>query len=165
MNPSDQENPIHIRGANAIPASAPPPARRRPHERVMQRQYLEDHPILIPVLTVLIGGLCLYLTLFSHLLRDWMLGPAPLRTDIKVFDDFMGYMIAFAIGTMFLSLVFLGVHGVDRAFHRLTRPQRICPRCRTAEEGKVHFPFTTVAGTGWDSVRCPNCGHEWYAKT
>lgn len=166
MNRPDSENPIHIRGANVMPGSSPPPpARPRPQAPQVQRQYLEDHPILVPVLTILIGSLCLSLTLFSHLLRDWMLGPQPLRTDVKAFDDFMAYMIAFAIGTMFLSLIFLGVHGVDRAFRRLTRRQRVCPRCRTAEVGPVRFPSTTIAGTDWDSVRCPNCAHEWYART
>jgi hypothetical protein len=165
VKPSDNDNPIHIRGANApAPGTAPPP-RRREKAPLVQRQYLEDHPILIPALTLLGGGLCLYLTLFTTTLREWMLGPQPLRTDVKAFDDFMAYMIAFAIATMFLSVIFLSVHGVDRMFHRLMRKPRICPRCRLAEEGRMRFPFTTVAGTGWDSVRCPNCAHEWYAKS
>jgi hypothetical protein len=164
MTSLDRNNPDQVRSAAVQSTGAPAPV-PRDSQWVMPREYLGDHPILVPVLSILLGGACLYTTLFSHLLRDWMLGPAPLRPDVKAFDDFMSYMIAFAFAAIFFSAIFLAVYGVEHAFRRIGRKPRACPRCRTAEEGRSRFAFTTVEGTGWDSVRCPNCGHEWYAKT
>ncbi|HMA33984.1 MAG TPA: hypothetical protein VKY74_05825, partial [Chloroflexia bacterium] len=75
MTPRDPNSKITIRPAPADPGGAPPrrPAPRRSRPPVYQ-YYLQDHPVLIPVGTLLLGGVCLYLTIFSHLLQDLIVG-------------------------------------------------------------------------------------------
>ncbi len=144
------------------PSGSPP--RRNPPNAV-SRQYMEDHPILIPVVTLLVGGLCLYATLFTTAFRDLQLGSNPLAGNVGAYNGMIGYIDAFVIGLMFLSLIFLGIHGVERGLHRLRRRARVCPRCAAAEVGRARFSAVTIAGTGWDEVTCPACGHQWHAKT
>jgi hypothetical protein len=126
---------------------------------------VKEHPLVLPVLALFFGGFCLYLTVFTHTLRDWVLSSKSAPDNIEVFDQGLSCWSIIAAVLMFISIIFLSIHWIPSVFRRFTRKPRICPRCRAAEGGKVRFPFSTVAGTGWDSVRCPNCGHEWYAKS
>ncbi|HEX6606868.1 MAG TPA: hypothetical protein VF276_08140, partial [Chloroflexia bacterium] len=73
---------------------------------------------------------------------------------------------AAALAGIFLSLVFLLMHGGDRLIHRLRRRPAVCPRCAATEAGSsLRFRRTPVEGTGWEEITCPQCGHAWYGRT
>ena len=165
MDPQKPDDRISVRAAPPTPAGSAPPAARRKPPAPVSRQYMDDHPILIPALTLALGGLCLYATLFTTLLRDLQLGSNSQAGNVGAFNGMIGYVDAFVLALMFLSLIFLGIHGVDRAVHRLRRRPRVCPHCAAAEGGATRFPAAPVAGTAWADVTCPACGHHWYGKT
>ena len=165
MDPQQSDDRISVRAAPpSVGGTAPPPPARKPAAPV-SRQYMEDHPILIPVLTLLFGGLCLYATLFTTAFRDFQLGTSPLAGNVGAYNGMIGYIDAFVIALMFLSLIFLAIHGIERAVHRLRRRPRICPRCATTEVGATRFPAAPISDTAWAEVTCPACGHHWYGKT
>ena len=48
----------------------PEPTRKSAKRTGGYRYHLEDHPFLGPAMTLLIGGICLYITVFSNTMRD-----------------------------------------------------------------------------------------------
>lgn len=165
MTSPPPDDKISVRATQPTAGGPPPPNRQRKPPPPVSRQYMEDHPILIPVLTLGLGGLCLYATLFTTTFRDLQLGSDPLAGNTGAYNGMIGYVDAFVIGLMFLSLIFLGIHGVERAVHRLRRRPRVCPQCAAAEVGRARFPAAPVVGTAWAEVTCPACGHHWYGRT
>lgn len=163
---SDQvpDNRIRIRPAGPPPGAAlprPPAARRRRDLRTP----LEDHPILAPVVGVALAAVCLYLTLFTPLLRTWILGPHPDRAVLGTYNTGNGWIIAGAFGLLFFSLLFLVIQGAEAGIRRLGRPRATCPRCGAAEaRRRPAFPRVPVEGTDWAEATCPQCGHTWYVR-
>ena len=142
-----------------------PPSPRRRKQKGGYRYYLEDHPVLVPVLTLLIGGFCVYGTIFTNLIRDLMLGPDPTRTLRDNYATFMSWGIAFIIGLMGLAVIFLVWHFLEEGLRRARRRPAVCPRCGTAEVPKtLVFAHERVEGTAWETITCPQCGHGWHAR-
>lgn len=146
----------------------PTESRERPRGEVEARRYryyLEDHPVLGPVLTLVLGGACLYSTIFSTVLRDLIVGKDAAQSTINGFYTGTGWMVAFVIGIMFLSFIFLLVHTVDVTVRRVRRRPTVCPSCGTTEvPRKLRFSREPVSGTDWDTITCPDCGASWYGR-
>src|SRR5438874_12460512 len=102
-----------------------PPDVRRKGERTLgagYRYYLEDHPILVPVITLLLGGLCLYSTIFSNIAQKIFLGSkADDPTVVNGFNTGTSWMVAFTFGIMALAAIFLVIMLVDMGFRRTRR--------------------------------------------
>ena len=140
---------------------------RRSRERpAYYRYYLEDHPILGPVLILLLGGMCIYSTIFSTLLQDLLLPDDANRGTLDQFYTAIGWGVAFVIAAMFIALVFLMINVVTASFRRVRRRRPvICPRCGLAEaRGQVQFEHHPVEDTGWELVTCSRCGQEWHRQ-
>jgi hypothetical protein len=130
------------------------------------RYYLEDHPILGPVLILLLGGMCIYSTIFSTLLREFLLPDDATQGTLDQFYTAMGWGVAFVIAAMFIAFVFLLINLVSASFRRVRRRRPvICPRCGLAEvRGQVQFEHRQVTDTGWELVTCSRCGQEWHRQ-
>jgi hypothetical protein len=141
------------------------PLRSR-EKRAYYRYYLEDHPILGPVVILLLGGLCLYSTLFSTLLSDFLLPDDATRATLDQYYTAMGWGVAFVIAAMFIAFIFLLINIVASSFRRVRqRRPAICPRCGTEEvRGKVQFEHRPVEDTSWELVTCSRCGQEWHRQ-
>jgi hypothetical protein len=117
------------------------------------------------VMTLLLGGLCLYSTLFSTLLRDLLLGRDFDRTMSQNFNTVIAWGIAFTVAIMILSVIFLALYGIEGAYRRVHRRPAICERCGLMEVRKIlRFAHEPVKDTDWEIVTCPKCGHEWHVK-
>jgi hypothetical protein len=150
-----------------LPAAPPPPpavprGRRR---REGYRYYLEDHPILGPVITLLLGGLCLYLSIFTNVLPTIMAGPNATRTSVENVNTVVAWGVAFVIALMGMALLFLVWQLLESGIRRARRRPAICPRCGTVEVPDT-LPFThqPVSSTSWETVTCPQCHHEWHSR-
>jgi hypothetical protein len=140
-------------------------ARRKQKRTGAYTYYLQDHPVLVPTITLLLGGTCLYVTIFSNLLRDALLGANPDPLVRGNFNQSMGWAIAFVIGIMFLSFVFLLVNATDAIIHKVRRRPAACPRCGLAEvKGYLRFAREPVEHTEWENITCPRCDNKWYGK-
>jgi ribosomal protein S27AE len=127
--------------------------------------YLKDRPVLVPVLTLVIGGLCIYATVFSNLLRDVMVGSGASRSVLDGFYTATSWGIAFVLGIMVIALVYLVVHFTDLGIRRLRRRPAVCPRCGTAEAPRtLPFAHEPIKDTDWENVTCPNCGTTWHGR-
>jgi len=129
------------------------------------RYYLEDHPILGPLVILLLGSLCLYSSIFSTLLRDLLLPEDADRATLDQFYTAMGWGVAFVIAAMLIALIFLLVNIVSASYRRVRRRPAFCPRCGLAEvRGMVEFAHRPVEDTGWELVTCSRCGQEWHRQ-
>ncbi len=143
----------------------PPAPDQRDRSTSPYRYYLEDHPVLGPLLTLLLGAACLYATIFSTLLRDMLVGANASRGLIDNFYLATGWIVAFVIGIMFLSFIFLLIHGVEAGVRRARRRPAVCANCGAAEvPRRVRFVHEPIDGTDWETVICSNCGHSWYGR-
>lgn len=165
MTPPNDDNSIQIGSSHTPTPGTQSAARARQKAPLAVGQYLEDHPILIPIVTLVLGGFCLYLSVFTHTLRDMMFDPHTSSETLNLVDNSLAWIAAPVAALMLISIIFLGMHGLGRGFYRFVRKRHICPRCRAVEDRKTLFPHTTVSGTGWYSVHCPKCAHEWYVKS
>ena len=142
-----------------------PPRPRRRKQKGGYRYYLEDHPVLGPIVTLLIGSFCIYGTILSNLFRDFMLGPDPNRTLRDQYATVMAWGIAFVIGLMGLALIFLLWHLLEEGLRWARRRPAVCPRCGTAEVFKTRpFAHERVEGTRWETITCPQCRHSWHER-
>ena len=129
------------------------------------RYYLEDHPFLGPVVTLLLGGLCLYSTIFSNVARDIFVGRESSEAMAFNFNRATGWIIAFVVGIMFLSFIFLLVNIGDVSIRRLKRRPSVCPSCGLAEMPRsLRFKHVPVKSTDWEVVTCPRCDHTWHGR-
>ena len=160
---------IRIRANRADTTGGPAPAApKRPVQprRQSYQYYLEDRPVLVPLVMIAVCSVCFFVTIVTHLLRDWLLGPAPSRADLGNYNMAMSWMAAAALAGIFLSVVFLLLHGGDRLIHRLRRRPAVCARCGAAEAGSsLRFRRAPVDGTVWEEITCAQCGHAWYGRT
>jgi hypothetical protein len=160
---------IRIRANRADTTGGPAPAApKRPVQprRQSYQYYLEDRPVLVPLVMIAVCTVCVFLTIVTHVLRDWLLGPAPSRADLGNYNMAMSWMAAAALAGIFLSVVFLLLHGGDRLIHRLRRRPAVCARCGAAEAGSsLRFRRAPVDGTVWEEITCAQCGHAWYGRT
>src|SRR4051794_22387512 len=118
----------------APPSPAPPPIPpRRKRRQGNNAYYLQDHPVLVPVLTLLLGGLCVWAAILSHTLRDLLIGPHADRASADNFATANGWIVAFVIALMFLALVYLLWYGLETAVRAARRRPLVCPRCGAAE--------------------------------
>jgi len=160
---------IRIRANRADTTGGPAPAApKRPVQprRQSYQYYLEDRPVLVPLVMIAVCSVCVFVTIVTHLLRDWLLGPAPSRADLGNYNMAMSWMAAFALAGIFLSVVFLLLHGGDRLIHRLRQRPAVCARCGAAEAGSsLRFRRAPVDGTVWEEITCAQCGHAWYGRT
>jgi hypothetical protein len=146
----------------------PPDVRRKTEQTIGSgyRYYLEDHPILVPVITLLLGGLCLYSTIFSNLAQRVFLGSrADDPTVVSGFNTGTSWMVAFAFGIMALAAIFLLIQLVDIGYRRVRRKPAVCKNCGMVEVfGRAPFKHESIHGTTWEVVTCPQCHTEWYAR-
>jgi hypothetical protein len=146
----------------APPTPAVPRGRRR---REGYRYYLEDHPVLGPVITLALGGLCLYLSIFTNIMQGWLAGPGATRSSLDNVNTVIAWGIAFVVAIMALSLMFLIWQLLESGIRRARRRPTVCPRCGTIEApATLRFAHQPVSGTSWETVTCPKCGHEWHSK-
>jgi hypothetical protein len=117
-------------------------------------------------LTLAFGGLCLYATLFSNLLRDAMMGALADRTSLDQFYTFTGWTIAFVIAIMFISLIYLVLYGIDAGISRQRRKPLACPECGLVEDRRsVRFKREPVEDTAdLDKLTCPRCLNSWFKR-
>lgn len=142
-----------------------PARRKRKGADSYRRYYLEDHPILVPVVTLLLGGLCVYATIFSSLMQGSQVGSGPIDPATTNFKIVLGWGVAFVIGIMVLAFIFLLVNSVDALVRRVRYKQAICPRCGLAEVRRyLRFTHVPVEGTYWENITCPQCGNIWYGR-
>jgi hypothetical protein len=140
------------------------PAKRR-RKRGTYSYYLQDYPVLIPVVTLVLGGICVYSTIFSNLLRDLVMSGAT-RSAYDNFYTVTGWGVAFVLAIMFISFLFLVLHGIDVVMHRVRRKPVACEKCGAVEHPR-DLPFTREAvddTTDVDRVTCPRCLHQWFAR-
>ena len=129
------------------------------------RYYLEDHPFLGPVVTLLLGGLCLYSTIFSNLARDILIGSGADSTMVFNFNRATGWIIAFVVGIMFLMLIFLLVNIGDVGIRKIRRRPTVCPSCGLTEVSRsTQFKHVPVKSTDWEVITCPRCEHTWHGR-
>jgi hypothetical protein len=169
MSDPRPDGKIHVGGAPPPtwgPVPAPRPRPQKANRPIGGYQYyLQDYPVLIPVLSLIIGGICLYLSLFSKTLQNLLLGSNPLRRQLVDYNTVMAWIIAFTIGGMFISFIFLSIHGTTQAARRLRRRPAVCPRCQAAEAGApTPFKHAPVEGTEWEEITCPQCSHSWFGR-
>src|SRR4051812_43798887 len=147
----------------APPGAGPPaPARRRaPRPRKVYQYYLEDHPILGPLVILALGGLCVYSTLVTHILRDLVLGSHPLSSDVVRWNGGSDWFAAFVVALMFIALIFLLINSVELLLRRVRRRPAVCARCGLTERRGAAFRHAVVEGTIWQEVTCPGCGAAW----
>ena len=159
-------NPGKINVGPAPPGSgSPAPARRRaPQPRKVYQYYLEDHPILGPVVILLLGGLCVYSTLVTNILRDWVLGPHPLSSDVGRWNGGADWFAAFVVALMFIAFIFLLINSGELLVRRLRRRAAVCAKCGLVEQRGATFRHVMVEGTIWEEITCPGCGTAWYAR-
>lgn len=148
------------------PRTSGQPASRRKQQRTAgYRYYLEDHPVLAPVVTLLLGGLCLYATVFSNLLRNLLVGSDPDNPMVENFNKSTGWGIAFVFAIMVLAFIFLLINLVEMLVRRTRRKPAICPRCGLMEVRRyLRFVHDPVDGTDWENIICPQCGNIWYGR-
>ncbi len=135
------------------------------HERTgPYRYYLEDHPFLAPLVTLVLGGLCLF-AVGTNMLMSALVGPDPSRTALDQYYTAMGWTIAFVLGIMVLAFIFLMLVVVEEIIRRVRRRPATCPDCGITEVRR-YLPFShrRVPGTDWELVTCPRCGANWYAR-
>jgi len=129
------------------------------------RYYLEDHPFLGPVVTLLLGGLCLYSTIFSNIARDLLLGGGVDSTLVFNFNRATGWIIAFIVGIMFISFIFLLINIAEASARKIRRRPTVCPSCGITEVPRsLQFNHVPVKSTDWEVITCPRCEHTWHAK-
>jgi hypothetical protein len=136
------------------------------HERSHgYRYYLEDHPFLVPIITIILGGLCIYSTIFSTLLRDTLLGSGADRSTLDSFYTVTGWGVAFVFALTALATIFLVLQLVDLGFKRVRRRPAICPECGLPEvKNALQFTRRRIEDTDLESLICPRCGHTWYNR-
>jgi hypothetical protein len=148
----------------AAPPS-PPPVPRGRRRREGYRYYLEDHPSLAPIVTLALGGLCLYLSIFTNTMQGWMAGPNATRSNMDNVNTIIAWGVAFVLALMGIALIFLVWQLIGSGVRRVRRRPAVCPRCGTVEvPGTLLFAHQPVAGTSWETVVCPKCGHEWHSR-
>jgi hypothetical protein len=157
---------ISVRPAKETGGGPAPPARpKAPQGPQSYSGYLDDHPVLVPALVLVLGGLFLYCALFTHVLRDLMMGPNPLGTALGNYNEVMAWSVAAVAGFMFLSLCFLIIHGISMGWRRVRRQPAVCKRCGLAEKAApVRFKRAPVQGTAWEQITCSKCGADWYGR-
>jgi len=136
------------------------------HERSHgYRYYLEDHPFLAPAITVILGGLCIYSTIFSTLLRDVWVGSGADRPTLDNFYTATGWGVAFVFALTTLAGIFLVLNLVDLALKRVRYRPAICPECGLPEvKNALKFRRLRIEKTDLESLTCPRCGHTWYNR-
>lgn len=133
-------------------------------ERSGYRYYLEDRPVLVPIVTLLLGALCLATTVFSNVLRDVVLGSGASPDMLEGFNRATGWSVAFVIGIMALATIFLLVHTVEAGYRRARRRPSVCPQCGLAETRQMRFAHQPVKGTDWENITCPQCARSWHGR-
>jgi|GEM_PF-3378625 len=128
------------------------------------RYYLEDRPVLVPLVTLVLGALCLATTVFSNVLRDVMLGGGASPDMMEGFNRAIAWSVAFVVGIMVLATIFLLVHLADASYRRIRRRPTVCPRCGLAETRQVRFAHQPVKGTDWENITCPECATTWHGR-
>jgi hypothetical protein len=121
--------------------------------------------VLVPVLTLVLGGLCIYSTIFSNVMRDLLVRGAD-RTSYDNFYTITGWGVAFVIAIMFLSLLFLVLHGIDTFLTYRRRKPFVCERCGAVDRpGNLPFKREPIDDTtDVDKITCPLCGHYWFTR-
>jgi hypothetical protein len=140
-------------------------ARRRRKRASSYDYYLQDHPFLGPLVTLLLGSLCIYSTVFSNLLRDLLI-PRGDRTTLDNFYTFMGWGVAFVFAIMIITIIFLGLNIVDAVLQRARRKPIVCAGCGLTEIPRsIEFAREPVEDTDdLDKITCPHCGHFWFMR-
>ncbi len=129
------------------------------------RYYLEDHPFLGPLVTLLLGGLCLYSTIFSNIARDLLIGGGADQNLVFNFNRATGWIIAFVVGIMFITFIFLLLNIGDVSVRRIRRRPTSCPSCGLTEIPRsLQFKHVPVKSTDWEVVTCPQCEHTWHGR-
>ncbi len=129
------------------------------------RYYLEDHPFLGPGVTLLLGGLCLYSTVLSNLARDILIGGGADSTAVFNFNRATGWIIAFVVGIMFITFIFLLLNIGEVGVRRVKRRPTVCPSCGLTEVFRsTPFNHVPVKSTDWEVVTCPRCEHTWHGR-
>ncbi len=128
------------------------------------RYYLEDHPFLAPVVTLLLGGLCLFAA-GSGMVKDALIGPEANRTQLGYYHMVVSWTVALVLGIMGVALVYLMLSVLSASMRRVRRRPVSCPVCGAKEmKGAQVFPRRHVPNTDWDTVRCPQCDNTWYIR-
>src|SRR5437762_718994 len=86
--------------------------------------------IIVLSVIVLLGGLCLYSIIFSHLLQDITLGPNPSADQIAVFNKGVGRIPICVLPVTLLAFIALLLYVIEAILHRAPR-RMVCPRCGT----------------------------------
>lgn len=148
-----------------VPAAPPPAVPRGRRRKEGYRYYLEDHPVLGPIITLVLGGLCLYLSVFTSTLQGWMAGPNADRSALANANTAVSWGLAFVIALMAMALMFLIWQVLESSIRRARRRPSVCPRCGTVEapDGR-RFAHQPVQGMSWETVTCPKCQHEWHSR-
>jgi hypothetical protein len=148
--------------------AAPPPTPAIPRGRRRRegyRYYLEDHPILAPIVTLVLGAVCLYLSIFTNIMQGWMAGPDPTRSTLDNVNTVLAWGVAFVAALMVVALIFLVWQLLESSIRRARRRPIVCPRCGTVEVPEtLRFTHQPVSGTSWETVICPKCNHEWHSR-
>ena len=118
-----------------------PRGRRR---REGYRYYLEDHPVLGPIVTLALGGLCLYLSIFTNTVQGWMAGPGASRSSLDNANTVIAWGIAFVVAIMALSLMFLVWQVLKSSIRRVRRQPRRLPPLRH-RRGSRHAPASPTS--------------------
>ena len=126
----------------APPTPAVPRGRRR---REGYRYYLEDHPVLGPVITLALGGLCLYLSIFTNIMQGWLAGPGATRSSLDNVNTVIAWGIAFVVAIMALSLMFLIWQLLESGHPPRPPPAHRLPAVRH-HRGPRHAPLRPPAG-------------------
>lgn len=148
------------------PDLTPRTKRRRRRQAGSYSYYLQDHPVLVPALTLALGGLCLYVTVFSNVMERLLMREGTDRSVLDQFYTVTGWGVAFVISIMFLSLIFLLLHGIDAGLRRVRRRPLVCTRCGLVEDRPslsfVREPLEDTADL--DRLTCPQCGNVWFVR-
>jgi len=153
---------------NSDNQSTTEPAPRKEKESDNNREYryyLEDHPFLGPAVTLLLGGLCLYSTVFSNLARDILIGSGADSMAVFNFNRATGWIIAFVVGIMFITFIFLMLNIGEVGIRKIRRRPIVCPSCGLTEVFRsTPFNHVPVKSTDWEVVTCPRCEHTWHGR-
>lgn len=137
----------------------------KPGNSWRSRFYIKDPRVIALLVIVLLGGLYLYAAFISHLLRDLVLGPDPSADQLYLFNVAIGRSLICVFPMTLLGLIALLLYAIEAVFGLRKRKPLSCPRCGMVEASSaMHFTQEPIEGTGWKSVKCPQCGHSWHEK-
>ena len=117
------------------------------------------------MITLVLGGLCLYLSIFTNTVQTILAGPNATRTALENGNTVIAWGVAFVLALMALALLFLVWQLLESGIRRARRRPAVCPRCGTVEvPDTLPFAHQPVSSTSWETVTCPQCHHEWHSR-